>query len=286
MFDKLSDNPLVLIAGVLLGVYVGYRLIRWLFVVVVPESEYAILERLGKFTSVLDAGIHWKYPIIDHKAGKLSARLQQAHVHVEATTRDNVTVKLQVTIRHRISTDAEKIRQAFYGLLNPTDHLSTLTQNHVSRHIGTLDFSTVGPMAAEIASALKGELEAEAEANGYILQDVVVTSIDANAIVRDAGNRAEAARREKATQTALAEAETARRDAAAATVASMLGLFKSKGVESDDAVTLATSILQLEAVQIATQSDNTTIVVPAGAGATEAALASAVQRSRGRSWRD
>lgn len=277
---------LVTVALIVSGGTLAYLLLKRLFVIVVRESQYVLVERMGKFNRVLGAGIHLKLPLLEGRAGKpMTARLQQAGVRVAATTKDNVTVTLDVAIRHRISDRADDIRRAFYGLLDPAAHLDTLTQNFVSKLVGEMDFDQVRQAAANIAEELKEALEAEAAENGYVLKDVVVTRIDADSIVRDAGNRARAALSEREELAALAEAETARKNAAAAAVAEMLKKFKAEGVEGDPAVLLVAEILRLEAVQVAAESDDTTIVVSAGSGGADAALASVAQRGSGRSWR-
>jgi hypothetical protein len=273
------------IAGAVLGTVALYYMLKWMFVVVVAEDDFAILERLGKFERVLGQGINWKVPFVDRKRGKVSRRLQQTHVRVEATTKDGVTVTVVAAVRHRNSENHSMIYKAFYGLLRPTEHLDTLIKNNVSGYVGEMNFGDVVSASAGIATRLKEALRAEADTNGYILHDVVVTNIEANALVRDAGNRSEAARREEATQTALAKAETARKDASADAVLAMLAKLKAQNIEGDQAVALVAAMLAGEAVQVAAQSDNTAIVVPAGTGAAEAALARMANRAAGRTFR-
>ena len=66
---------------------------------IVKQQSAAIVERFGKFVSVRQSGLQLKIPIIDNVAGRLSLRIQQLDVVVETKTKDDVFVKLKVSVQ-------------------------------------------------------------------------------------------------------------------------------------------------------------------------------------------
>ena len=84
---------------------------------IVKQQSAAIVERFGKFTSVRHSGLQLKIPIIDRVAGRLSLRIQQLDVVVETKTKDDVFVKVKVSVQYKVIKD--KVYDAFYKLDYP-----------------------------------------------------------------------------------------------------------------------------------------------------------------------
>ncbi len=62
------------------------------FFYTVQQQTAAVLQKLGKFTRVAEAGPHFKLPFVERVAGYVNLRVQQLDVEVETKTRDNVFV--------------------------------------------------------------------------------------------------------------------------------------------------------------------------------------------------
>ena len=78
---------------------------------VVKQQSAAVIERFGKFTSIRQSGLQLKIPIIDRVAGRLSLRIQQLDVVVETKTKDDVFVKIKVSVQFMVIKD--KVYDAF-----------------------------------------------------------------------------------------------------------------------------------------------------------------------------
>ncbi len=79
---------------------------------VVKQQTAAIVERFGRFTSIRQSGLHFRIPIIDKIAGRISLRILQLDVIVETKTKDDVFVKLKVSVQYKVVVD--KVYDAFY----------------------------------------------------------------------------------------------------------------------------------------------------------------------------
>ena len=79
----------------------GFALIVGTFFVVKQQSA-ALVERFGKFTSTRQSGLQLKIPMVDKIAGRLSLKIQQLDVVVETKTKDDVFVKLKVSVQYKV----------------------------------------------------------------------------------------------------------------------------------------------------------------------------------------
>ena len=69
---------------------------------VVKQQTAAIVERFGRFLSIRQSGLHYRIPIIDRISGRLSLRILQLDVIVETKTKDDVFVKLKVSVQYKV----------------------------------------------------------------------------------------------------------------------------------------------------------------------------------------
>ena len=100
----------------------GLLLLFFTFFIVKQQSA-AVVERFGKFVSVRQSGLQLKIPIIDNVAGRLSLRIQQLDVVVETKTKDDVFVKLKVSVQYKILPN--NVYDAFYKLDFPQDQITS-----------------------------------------------------------------------------------------------------------------------------------------------------------------
>ena len=172
----------------------GLLLLFFTFFIVKQQSA-AIVERFGKFVSVRQSGLQLKIPIIDNVAGRLSLRIQQLDVVVETKTKDDVFVKLKVSVQFKVI--KEKVYDAFYKLDNPADQITSFIFDVVRAEVPKLILDDVFLKKDDIAIAVKSELQYAMTEYGYQIIKTLVTDIDPDAQVKEAMNRINASEREK-----------------------------------------------------------------------------------------
>jgi len=75
----------------------------------VKQQSAVVIERFGKFLSVRNSGLQLKIPIIDRIAGRVNLRIQQLDVIIETKTKDNVFIKMKVSVQFKVIQD--KVRR-------------------------------------------------------------------------------------------------------------------------------------------------------------------------------
>ena len=162
---------------------------------IVKQQSAAIIERFGKFVSVRQSGLQLKIPLIDNVSGRLSLRIQQLDVVIETKTKDDVFVRLKVSVQFKVIKD--KVYDAFYKLDNPNDQITSFIFDVVRAEVPKLILDDVFLKKDDIAIAVKNELQVAMTEYGYNIIKTLVTDIDPDAQVKQAMNRINASEREK-----------------------------------------------------------------------------------------
>ena len=173
---------------------IGFLLLFFTFFIVKQQSA-AIIERFGKFVSVRQSGLQLKIPIIDNVAGRLSLKIQQLDVVIETKTKDDVFVRLKVSVQFKVI--KEKVYDAFYKLDNPHDQITSFIFDVVRAEVPKLILDDVFLKKDDIAIAVKNELQEAMTEYGYNIIKTLVTDIDPDQQVKEAMNRINASEREK-----------------------------------------------------------------------------------------
>ena len=174
----------------------------------VRQQTVAIVERFGKFQSMKLPGLQFKIPFLDKIAGRVSLKIQQLDVMVETKTKDNVFVKLKVSVQFKILSDA--IYEAFYRLENPLEQITSYVFDTVRAEVPKMKLDDVFEKKDDIALAIKRDLAQAMNEYGYDIVKALVTDIDPDPAVKVAMNRINASEREKVAAEYEAEAERIR----------------------------------------------------------------------------
>ena len=162
---------------------------------IVKQQTAAIIERFGRFLIIRKPGLHFKIPLIDKVVGRLSLKILQLDVIVETKTKDDVFVKLKVSVQYKVL--AGSVYDAFYKLDYPQDQITSYVFDVVRAEVPKMKLDDVFEKKDDIANAVKGELNDAMINYGYDIIKALVTDIDPDQQVKEAMNRINAAEREK-----------------------------------------------------------------------------------------
>ena len=181
---------------------VGTYLILFVIVVIVASGLFivkqqtaAIIERFGKFVAIRQPGLHIKIPLVDKVVGRMSLKILQLDVIVETKTKDDVFVKLKVSVQYKVVPTS--VYDAFYKLDFPQDQITSYVFDVIRAEVPKMRLDDVFEKKNDIANAVKGELNEAMTNYGYDIIKALVTDIDPDGQVKEAMNRINAAEREK-----------------------------------------------------------------------------------------
>ncbi len=172
---------------------------------IVKQQTSAVVERFGRYTSIRKSGLQLKIPIVDRVAGRVNLRVQQLDVIVETKTKDDVFVKLKVSVQFKVI--EEHVYNAFYKLEYPHDQITSYIFDVVRAEVPKLRLDYVFERKDDIANAVKKELNEAMTRYGYDIINTLITDIDPDQQVKNAMNRINASEREKTAAEFEAEAQ-------------------------------------------------------------------------------
>ncbi len=174
----------------------------------VKQQSAVIVERFGKFNSIRHSGLQLKVPVVDRISGMVNLKIQQLDVMIETKTKDNVFVKLKVSVQFKVI--ADRVYDAFYKLEYPHDQITSYVFDVVRAEVPKLILDDVFERKDNIAVAVKRELNEAMTTYGYDIINTLITDIDPDIQVKNAMNRINAADREKVAAEYEAEASRIR----------------------------------------------------------------------------
>jgi regulator of protease activity HflC (stomatin/prohibitin superfamily) len=197
-----SQTVMLVFYGIIALVVLG-AILSGLFQV--ETAAAVVIQRMGKFQRVATAGMNFKVPYIDQIAGRIDLRVQQLALDVETKTKDNVFVKIPVSVQYHVI--PEKVYEAFYKLANPKQQISSYVFNVILGHVPKMNLDDAFLQQSDIAIAIKEGLDDVMKTYGYAIDQALVTDIEPDEKVKAAMNEINAAQREQVAASARGEAE-------------------------------------------------------------------------------
>ncbi|MDR0828041.1 MAG: paraslipin [Desulfovibrio sp.] len=173
-------------------------------IVVVPNQTAFVVERLGKFSSVLYAGFHILVPFIDKAAYRRSLKEQVLEVPKQTCiTRDNVSVDIDGVIYMRVMTP----EKSAYGISNYEWGAVQLAQTALRSAIGKLELDKTFEERTNINQEVVEALDAATAPWGVKVLRYEIRDIAPPKTVMEAMEKQMRAEREKRAVIAQSEGE-------------------------------------------------------------------------------
>ena len=171
---------------------------------IVPQAHAYILERLGGYKETWGVGIHFKIPILDRVAKRVSLKEQVVDFEPQAViTKDNVTMQIDTVIFFQI-TDP---KQYAYGVENPIAAIENLTATTLRNIIGDLELDETLTSRETINSEMRTSLDIATDPWGIKVNRVELKNIMPQTAIQDAMEKQMKAERERREAILKAEGE-------------------------------------------------------------------------------
>ena len=178
--------------------------IGFLSIKIVKQSEVYIIERLGKFHKVADAGLTIIIPFLDRVRSVVSLKQQTMDVPPQGViTKDNVTITIDTVVFYQI-TDPAKAVYEIQSLKKGIEYLGITTIRDI---IGKMDLDETFSSRDEINSKLRHVLDEATYKWGCKIDRVEIKDITPPADIRDAMEKEMNAERNKRAMILESEAE-------------------------------------------------------------------------------
>ena len=191
MLDFLSELGGAFLWLVLIAIIV------WLVVTnirIVPQANAFVIERLGAYNCTWDVGIHFKIPLIDKVAKKVSLKENVIDFLPQPViTKDNVTMEIDTVVYFQIT----EPKLYTYGVDNPMSAVENLTATTLRNIIGEMELDTTLTSRDTINTKMRAVLDEATDPWGIKINRIELKNIIPPREIQDAMEKQMKAEREK-----------------------------------------------------------------------------------------
>lgn len=171
---------------------------------IVPQTREYVIERLGKYQNTWKAGIHFKIPIIDRVASRVTMKEQVVDFDPQPViTKDNVTMQIDTVVFFQIMDS----KLYTYGVERPIMAIENLTATTLRNIIGDLELDETLTSRETINTQMRAALDLATDPWGIKVNRVELKNIMPPAAIRDAMEKQMKAERERREAILIAEGE-------------------------------------------------------------------------------
>ena len=182
-------------------------IVVWLLVSnirIVPQAHAYVVERLGGYKETWGVGLHFKVPILDRVAKRVSLKEQVVDFEPQAViTKDNVTMQIDTVVFYQI-TDPKKYA---YGVESPIAAIENLTATTLRNIIGDMELDETLTSRETINSKMRTILDIATDEWGIKVNRVELKNIMPPKAIQDAMEKQMKAERERREAILRAEGE-------------------------------------------------------------------------------
>jgi len=171
---------------------------------IVSQADMLVIERLGKFHTVLKGGLNFIIPIVDNPVNQLTTKEQMIDIPKQSViTKDNVNI----TIDGIVFCSVEDAREATYNVVNFKEAISSLAMTTLRSEIGSMELDQTLSNRDTLNSKLQTALGEAATNWGVKITRVEISDISVPQEIEQAMNLQMQAEREKRAAETKAEAD-------------------------------------------------------------------------------
>ncbi|KAH9600970.1 Band 7 domain [Trypanosoma melophagium] len=141
----------------------------------VEQSQVAVLETCGKFSGTAGPGCHCVLPWT-YKVASVSLRLREHRITLQSKTKDNVFVRLQLTLQ--VQPIPDRVEAAHYTLEDPLQIITSYVENSVEAKIPLYNLDALFIERGTISQQLKNETDSVMQSYGWDIVSALITEID------------------------------------------------------------------------------------------------------------
>ena len=171
-------------------------------IVIVPQARAYVIERLGTYRDTWNTGLHFKVPLFERIARKVTLKEQVVDFPPQPViTKDNVTMQIDTVVYFQI-TDPKMFT---YGIESPMAAIENLTATTLRNIIGDLELDQTLTSRDIINTKMRAILDEATDAWGITVNRVELKNIIPPAAIQESMEKQMKAERERREAILVAE---------------------------------------------------------------------------------
>lgn len=171
-------------------------------IVIVPQARAYVIERLGTYQGTWETGLHFKIPLFERVARKVTLKEQVVDFPPQPViTKDNVTMQIDTVVYFQV-TDSKLFT---YGIESPMAAIENLTATTLRNIIGDLELDQTLTSRDIINTKMRAILDEATDAWGIKVNRVELKNIIPPAAIQESMEKQMKAERERRESILVAE---------------------------------------------------------------------------------
>lgn len=179
---------------------------------IIRPTERGIVERVGKFKSVVQPGITFLIPFLDDLYIVNTTENMVSAQPQEVITSDNLNVQVDAQVYFKIKNDDESVKSSQYKVNNIYSQIVNLAQTTLRNTVGNMTLKEAVSSRSKLNALLANELRAETKNWGIEIVRTELRDISPPQEVQETMNKVVIALNEKIANKDFAEAQVVKAD--------------------------------------------------------------------------
>lgn len=153
---------------------------------IVEQNTVLVIEFLGKYSRMMNAGFNLKIPILERVANKVSLRQQNFAIDGRYPSADKVIVDVATNLIYVVDASDEGIKKYTYSLENRNQSIGAIIENSLRTYIAKETHEGILEKKEELALHIQNDLEKQFLEWGMFIKSFQITNVNFPLTITDA----------------------------------------------------------------------------------------------------
>ena len=126
---------------------------------IVEQNTVLVIEFLGKYSRMMNAGLNFKIPFLERVANKASLRQQNFAIDGRYPSSDKVIVDIATNLIYQVEASDEGIKKYTYALENRNQSIGAIIENSLRTYVAKETHEGILEKKEELAVHIQNDLE-------------------------------------------------------------------------------------------------------------------------------
>lgn len=153
---------------------------------IVEQNTVLVIEFLGKYSRMMNAGLNFKIPFLERVANKVSLRQQNFAIDGRYPSADKVIVDVATNLIYVVDATDEGIKKYTYALENRNQSIGAIVENSLRTYVAKETHEGILEKKEELAQHIQNDLEKQFAEWGMYIKSFQITNVNFPQTITDA----------------------------------------------------------------------------------------------------
>ncbi len=144
---------------------------------IIGQNTVYVVEYLGKYKRMMNAGLNLKVPLLERIAAKVSLRQQNFQISGKYPSKDKVVVDVATNLIYAVDMTDEGIKKFTYVLQSREQSIGAIIENSLRTYIAKETHEGILEKKEELALHIKGDLQEQFKEWGMMIMSFQITNV-------------------------------------------------------------------------------------------------------------